>query len=606
MLSITPFLSPFNTSNIRILGSASGGLLVATYRKENTSIQLIKPNSTITVIAFKQNMDVINASLSEDNELIHITERVRSRDQKIIFKSIIYNIHSFMQYQGDYYKEPIIGLFYGKPFQKNENSKDYNYNLAFFSQGNNTLTHFIVEITSKKLIKKQMKGLSNVKWFNIEQKELLCYALLENRNNYVFSEYQLTNDGMTLTKSFKINITENAFLPSEFALLPNEDIKSPIYGFSHYKIYYTKYEKNFFVFHQVFNEGGFCSFSISEFPSIYYEDISIDNVPSDIPICFLKFSSLVFVFAPNSFICVVDISQKIPFIKILPKPYASLNCGLCAISLPLENHIIDIDSSQIYYVTICFQSPQFFSQFMNNDTFDVFALICSKLLNFQNMFSVFDILEQSKNGFHESVFFKEFIGAYAPYQPKNLCRSKSLEQLKYVRFPKIIMEELKEIEKEFPSASPHSRKETFNNRMKGIKTTENNCKKEISILKKQNGISLFLKSVFEEWTKTSNPSHFWKFRIGFSLLNETRFADFPSVQNLKDEVQLVSDEVLTPIMKQFLIYEGVFDSNYLDNDDKLKEIKYWNSHFDKIFDIESKEGIKKVQSNLDSIFMDEL
>ena len=59
-------------------------------------------------------------------------------------------------------------------------------------------------------------------------------------------------------------------------------------------------------------------------------------------------------------------------------------------------------------------------------------------------------------------------------------------------------------------------------------------------------------------------------------------------------------------MKQFLIYEGVFDSNYLDNDDKLKEIKYWNSHFDKIFDIESKEGIKKVQSNLDSIFMDEL
>lgn len=603
MLSISSFYSPLHSRSVRILGPAPNGLLVATYQKGSTSIQLIRRNSAFTVISFKQNMDIINASLSEDNELIHVTERVMSRDRRIIFKSIIHSIHSFMQYHGDYYMEPIAGVFYGPPKQLAGGRSDCRYNLLIFSQGNSSLSHFAVDVGSKKLVRKQMRSLPNVRWFDVAQREALCYALQENRSNYVFSEYQLTNDGLMLSKSFKIRVTESAFLPSEFALMPNEDVKSPIYGSSHYKMYCTKHEKKLFVFYQVFNEDSFCSFSITELQSAYTEDVVIENVPPDIPICFLKFSTLVFIFAPNSFICVVDISQKVPLIKIFPKQFAALNCGVCAISLPLENHIIDIDSNQIYYVTVCFQSPQFFSQFMDSETYNVFALICSKLLNFQNMFLVFDIIERTKNGFYESKFFKEFISVYSPNQSKGLYRSKSLDLIKFVRCPKIILDELNEIEKEFPSASQQTRKETFKRRMKSLRTTENNFKKEISVLKKQNGISLFLKSVFEEWTKTSNPSFFWKFRIGFSLLNETIFADFPSVQNLKNEVQTISDEVISPTMKQFFIYEGIFDTNLLY--DNHQEIRYWNARFETNSSLLT-DYIKNEQSPLDSIFLDEI
>ena len=146
-------------SNIRVLRSKAEYLLIGVIQKNLTTIHILQSDST-SVMVFKalHNMDVINASVSSDNTLIHVSEKVITKNHEIVYRSRIFDLQGNSIHYENVSKYPIDGIFV-----------DTSSNINFLYFNEETLSFANVEIINQKISITKIKYYNSVVWFRYDE-----------------------------------------------------------------------------------------------------------------------------------------------------------------------------------------------------------------------------------------------------------------------------------------------------------------------------------------------------------------------------------------------------------------------------------------------------
>ncbi|OHT06157.1 hypothetical protein TRFO_25845 [Tritrichomonas foetus] len=667
MLSLTPcFRGQSNSQNGqfgRVLRSTPDYLLVGSTQRDRTSIFLVRPDdSSLLVLSLAQSLDLVNASLSSDNEMIHITEKITNKTGDFIFKSKIIDItRGYFSEEGGginggcYSKEPIDGLFISPgysvypnnsannintgmnaaaglnthksignlnkalnsprndPIRSLNNIQNYNgfatpgkfnnshaicntYNFIFYTGENLSIFKIRTSFSKKAVEMVRIKLITNVIWFTFDSGDLyqipkgsgtLTY-ISGSRSSFSLVENKVEMIGITSSYSSKIFINPLSTLPDDFALRPI-NLRLPIFSpFSH-RIYMAKKDDRVYLFEQIYDENRLnCTFTCNSYPNGFKHKIIVPNVNADIPINFLQKENLVFIYAPNNFICIFDITQQIPRITLMPKQFASAICGECTAPLLENDSLIDLDTFEIFRISLSFTYPQVFINSLTSNALFGLATICARLSNVEYMSSIFRIIEL-KNDYTAAIdFFKDFFSICHSYSMKNSpTRSKSWASqsdqneihqkinLKILnKIPTSIQMKLNEFDITFPSSSHLTRTMWFCKQMKSKKINDVNIEKVISYMKQQNNMAVNIRSAIDQWIAKYNPQPIWKMIIGFSIQNETIFCDFPAVPYLKGEMDTLSQKFCSPQMGAMFAKNGILNVRIKPR--TFDQLDYWN------------------------------
>lgn len=152
--------------------------------RQGASIILSRPDKTsIVVLSFKNTVDIINASLSPDSKLVHVTDRFRSSTTtQLCYRSSIYAVQAIAKTNDRFYSEPIDAFFVAKPS---------HYHLVVHSPG--LLTNFQVIRDRKQIQRKKPEQMSNIVWVAThvhflwvasEYRKTFEFHLFEENKNY--------------------------------------------------------------------------------------------------------------------------------------------------------------------------------------------------------------------------------------------------------------------------------------------------------------------------------------------------------------------------------------------------------------------------------------
>ena len=564
----------------RIIGSTvEGSLLFLANTQQHTSIEMVSSDGrSTTVISFNKYMDLINANLSPDKELIHFTERIPSGND-FLFKSMIYNIHDFCKSKEFSANVPIDAMFV-------PNVQKSPYQLMHLI--GNQLTHLL--ITTKKhdiRIDKYRCGLhlKGVMYWKIDRERELLWAILDNRSSFCFCEFSYKGFPNSANINVPISVSKFAELPDEVSLSPKVHVHSQYFRVSKYNFFVGKYKSNYGIVQQLF-EGpdSCCGFSLYSYPSQFKRDIMVHGVEADLFLNCLIFESIIFVFIPNEFIYLIDLAQSPPNISSLPKSYSNGFCSHCAATIPLKNHIVDIDSYDIYSISIDFSHYQVLAPLMNRTSYDAFAQICARLLKSDLLCSVFWLLENINDFRNASIFIRDFFRyCKIKYTKRKKTQNKKhkIGSLNSIDIPEIIdqsqlteksipqqyQDHLYEIECEFPSTTEVSRRHYFRHLTKKIysnkdaKSIDEAAKKAINYLDQQNEIVLVIRDALDQWQKNYNKSQLWLLFIKFIIQTEAYFLQFPCIPCLKEELEAHSHDICSSTLCYMFSAQYVTNNN---------------------------------------------
>jgi hypothetical protein len=549
MLSFSPcrLLSKETRREIRVLRSTPTGFLVAALSKQKTFIYLChKDGSSIVVISFNEFCDVLNASLSDDNAFVHITERIsHTLTRKICYRSAIYDLQGISRTHEQFYPSPADGFFV---------LKTATYWLMVFHD--NELT--MAQISRGGRITRRKTAFSNVLWMDFWNRSLTI--VIENRRTYQCAIFTPTGScTWQSVSSQRVTIHEHAFLPPELCLLPLGEVHLPVYRSSRYRFFLFKVRHRTCFIQQLFRAGEPLAFNVSIVPTTWTETIVIPQVAADVPVCFFQHGELVIGFVSNHFLCVIDVKHKRPFILRLPKSFVLSGCSPCAETVPNRRMVVDIDSGEVYEVAISFQSPEVYSKLIDRNTLIGFACLTQRM---HRPDIVADLIHVFEPDYLTLLSFVQSIFSFLPPPPRAIRRPPIPEEFEDV---------VASIDTEFPAAGCLSRAGFFRAMLgQQRRISAESCDRVLRMLRDQNII--VLKSGLNQWIKKYRPSAFVQAIVRLILDTESVAAECPKIPDLRQEAQSADGVPMSQTVRSRLRECGLFQQRSRED---AEDVAYW-------------------------------
>ena len=619
-------------SRLRVIGETERKkLLYLVNNSKETSIQVVSPDGeSITALQFNEYMDIINADISPDCEIVHITKRI-TYQKGFAFSSIFYHIHSRAKSRELISDKPITAFFV-----PNGSPPDY-YLLHIV---NKKISHVHVTLTKSSIDIEVFRGginIPNVISYTYHRTTTSLIVLHEMNKQILLSEFDLTKFKSPSARPLTVAIHQYSELPPELALNPTSALHLPFFRCKTNRIFSTRYGSKVCIVEQLFESiDKDMEFTISMYPRPFNTTITVPNVKCDLPLCYQQFNSLIFLFVVNHFICIVDIAENPPFISLQLNPFSSGVLSDCSAPLPLSHHMIDLSSGDVFLVKCNLESYKLFMPFMDKTRWDLMALLCARLQNNGATTSMLKLLYECNDPLIV-VYVIQKIFSYMEYQPhtpqeekKAVIRQRSsfvppldplvnsLSQRSALssastsanasssasisyqmpgspysrrnspsvhskkKISEAIRNRLIEIETEFPSASFVSRRKTFHSLAqqiyfstpKSLRKKEEAAQKAISRLETQDDASLIFRASIDAWRNESEPDDFWQFIISFAFLSETFLTNFPQILVLKNETEQLFSEIGPSTMQRAFRVHHIFHAQSIEKDD-TEEVNYW-------------------------------
>jgi hypothetical protein len=562
-------------------------LLVGSISRNKTSILLRKVDgSSIVVMSFSQTIDLINASLSDDNELVHITERVTSTiTRRVGFRAAIYDVHGISKPFEAFYSSPVDGIFIAKPS---------HYHLLLYTSSQ--IHNFQVKRDKKGIDRKDKGSIKSVIWMNFWRGRLSIIS--DHRTGQAYQSFSPnSNFGWTPISEVAVSVHENAQLPWELSLLPNGGSRLPLFRYCNYRFFIVEVSHTICFIQQLFDQKGNLAFNLSVFPTGLSETIPIADVSPDVPICFARFGDVLVLFGPNAFICLIDLKSKVPFIRMLPKWFVSACCGQCAESIPHSNSVIDLDSGDAFALSVSYKSPELLARAIDGEVLLGCAMLAERTNNPETIADLLHVFEWQQNLPNMVRFFQHFFSLL----PQSVVRRASEFGVarRRVRIPDPFREILNAMEIQSPSAGRRSRTNFFLDHMSIRKhLNEETYTKVLQMLHEQNNAMLTLHAAFDRWVKELKATAVWQAVVAIVLQFEAMVNDCPEVPQLRTEMQDPSNMPVSRVMQHRLRSCRLFQE---ETGDELRELRYWKIKYVEDADIGDEPSIATPRMPLETM-----
>lgn len=413
-----------------------------------------------------------------------------------------------------------------------------------------------------KLVMDEVKGAFNIRhllYFEQNTNSKTIWFITGTVSSPLLHEISCSCRGVRPNSAQHIQIAATSALPGELALKATSSLVLPFYRPTDYRFYVYRHDRIVCFVQQLF-EGveSSCAFSVSIYPNGYNRIIFVPGVGGDLPLCFIGYDSIVAVFVPNYFLCIVNLSKNPPLISILPKGFAASMCGRCCSNSPIENHIIDLDSAEVFEVRFDFAASALLLPILTKPSWDVIAQICVGT-GFPNHFGyLFQMIQMTNdpNFLNQLIhqLFQYIVGAENSDDRRisgETCSSANLLHLghkKRIKYPPGTLEHLRELDEEFPSANGGSRNFFFRNLVdlflcrRDSRTIDVAVKRAFQELHRQNEVVLILREAIDFWVHTFKPSRLDQLGLAVSIQTETAAENFPAIPCLREEIGLFATQ----------------------------------------------------------------
>ena len=635
-------------SRVRVIGETDDGRLLISVNTPNfTNIEVVSSDGeSMTAISFPHYIDFVHASLSPDNELLHIVERNPSPNG-FSFSSKIINIFGKQTSKEVTSDCPITGIFLPMKkeviLQKNPhfdkssknlkqmefNQKSYNvikaYQMIHFIGP--MLTHITVTLTENSIEIQKIRGGVNlpyvIAYHYFRETSSLAIVYLDDKL-YKLTYFQFTEDSIRSKPPNAIDVLPKSLLPIELALSPSSQRHFPIFRNQTRRFFFARSQGQDFIVQQLYSENdSSLSFNISSYPKPFSQNISVPGVTPDHPICYFTLPSIMVLFIPNMFCIIIDISHSPPLIMQMPVFFSLGLSGPLSSNIPIDNTIIDIDTCDIYKLTIDFSQLTLYSKAFNTFTVPAISTICSRLnepkaiadflmcldktndsdslysfiiglmsefLSFSNPH--FTNKNPIQNVIHPANSFASMrkVNSFSPIPAPSLKGTASTFEKPPQQFPitttktiaqhnrknrppHAIQDIMQSYENEFPSAGKIPRSSSFRKIYLNIITDKEinhheAAEKALDVIKAQNDYSLVIRKALDLYKEESTP--LFSFLASFLFESETEFESLPEVKCLKSELTNESYEVCPHQIISKLTSIGVINPVF-----SKKEAHHW-------------------------------
>ena len=539
MLDISSvFSSPDASCRLRFLGEFScDEFLILVNSQKSTEIHLLNVNGNSSVaFSVKSFMDIISASLSSQRNFIHITERLPSNNG-FEFKSHVMKIDEMVKTTDFFSANPVSASFLN---QKKSNCVDI---LHF-----NGLKLIHLRLTTKGTSLHSEKVLRGANFSSV-----LCWKFNVNTETLVILQ---ENNQLTVGKFDKRNFIQvvlnaiykpmtNSDVPDELLLSPHCLSHYPYFRTTATRVEFFSYKNKMCVIEQIFNDSiQNLTFCVSIISKNFKEDVQVLNTPPGFPISTFQDNSLIFVFAQDHFICIIDISKSPPFIFV--------NCGNLVEVMNLDEQIISLPVSDANYAVsfqhfniyqISFDYPRAILLLEHNFEPLLASILVQNSPNIQTIISFLVVLQNIGYSVQAAKSMHHLLLNSSPKIQDLAKATKSIEKdLKSCSSNQQILQKVAEFERDNKSAGKLSRTQIFYlglyfkyksaKSKRGNESIEISANKIINIMSFQNLIANTINEALPQWIKEYNPSKDWQNIIKYILVKETVDLNFPKIQFL--------------------------------------------------------------------------
>jgi hypothetical protein len=544
----------------RIIGDTpSGDLLLLVNQRRGCSIDFVSPdNRAARLMLFHNYIDFVSAAASPNRQLLHVTFRVPGRDA-FRFVAVLYSVASpgvFREMRSDV---PVDAVFL-------DPAGPAIHQLVQVAGPRLSLFH--VSVAKDRIVMEPARisaTIRNLIAFQFDRASRTLWAV-SGGVAPTLHELACSSQGIAARESQHIQIAPTSALPSEVALEATISLVLPFYRSSRFKFFLYRYVGTVCFIQQLF-EGidSSCAFSVSIYPNGFSRTIFVPGVGADLPLCFLAYDAIVAVFVPNFFLCVIQIARVPPLISVLPKRFSASVCGRCCTNMPIENHIIDLDSADVFNVAFDFSAVAVLLPILTKTGWEVIAQVCagtgypSHFAHFFQMIQIandpalltnllrqlFDYIGRLDTALLNGNSRKARISGDAA--SGTLVKLDPIPQgaLKKSRqYPPGTIEHLIELDEEFPAADGGSRRLVFRHLVDALlcrrdsRTIDLAVKRAFQEMHRQNEAVLVLREAIDLWTRTFKPSQLEQLRLGVVVQTETVTGNFPAIPCLREELGL--------------------------------------------------------------------
>lgn len=586
----TPRLSDVSVKDIRVLGITHDKMLLILTQTENTSSieKVSSDGNAITVIVFNQKLDIINACLSFDNEICHITQRIQN-GKSFKFISTFYSIFQSFKSSDITADVPIDGFFL--PYSKNDSTYQMLHIIG------NRITHLKVTLMKKHIsIEKQRGGINiqNIVSYYYDRDRQTLSIIYRQQNEPQLSVFGFTNQSVQDIAKFNVFLMHTTTLPYDVSLCPMTQKNLSYYHQTPNRIFIFNNNKKTLLIQQLYTEEyQHLSFCVSSYPDAFNQIIQVPYVLADIPLCFANFNSIVIVYIPNAYFCMIDTDVRPALVTVLPKALADSICSFESVSLPLKNTLIDMESKRIHKVEIDFAELSKHKDIIDDGVLYTFALFINNNLVPEYLADLFELLRELDDKHRTQVFFQNLFHKLAMptrgIKPQKSRSHRTLAQMckgiersgdikkRIVKFPKEVREKVEQIELEFPSCGAISRRQAFRITVKALhdkkkwRETEKNAQKAIKFLEKQNIAANVIREALDIYEKKYKSNELWLLTLKIIIATEAAFISFPKIPELSKELASLGFSMCSKAMRQKLESARVMDPL----EQSTEEVTYW-------------------------------
>lgn len=547
-------------ARVRILDSTPDGkLLVQINTPKHTSIELVNENGECTTaVSFNKYMDFINANLSNDNELLHLVERIPS-PKGFCFSSRIMHIFGSQVSREIISEHPITGKFININPAK-------GYQMLHIM--GTKLTHLHITLNKTSISWNVIRGGINIPtliaYHYFRDTSTLTTVYLDDKI-YKYATFHFREDGVKSKPPINITVNEKSALPPELALNASSQMHLPIFRAQLRRFFFEKCNGQVFIIQQLYDRNtSNLSFNVLAFPKHFSQIVSVPGVSPDHPICSLHFSNLLIVFAPNLFVIVIDMSSTPPIITSMPSSLSISICGSLASNIPIKNAIVDINTNEIFKVSIDVKNMHLYERSFDRFTIPTISMILARQMDVGTIVSLIESLTQFNDRFQLlnfiQCFHNDFVGPDSrafrnhysvPTISKAASFSSSLKPERIYsgnvvssrkKVPEESLSHMEVIDTEFPSASSITRVACFKRIFTQIanesreKSPEDIADKAFKVIRRQNSAALCMRTVLDQIASEKSFDQIDMLTIKIAVATETINLNLPSVACLASEI----------------------------------------------------------------------
>jgi hypothetical protein len=547
MLRSTPCFPPTgirSTKGIRtrILGEApNSSLLFLINTLQRTSIELIRPDgSSTTVASFKSYMDLICADISPDNEYIHYTERVVNTSG-ISYQSCICHLHTVSRSKLFLAQDLISAIFV--PCKQRDSCR-------FLHVVGGRLSYVRGNRTNQIILTEQIRAGPRVhnllSWQYNRSSQLLSFFYYFEGKLYL-SEYLVSEVGIMPKPCIEFAFFPASELPPSLLVSPIEGTHLPLFNFSKTRTFVFHFSELICVVQQLFERTESVTIQISFCPNGFSKKIDALITTIDSPISCFQFDVYVFVFIPDHFSVVVDLSKSPPlFLSVTPDCISPK--GISHRTLPFgSNYLVDLENGHIFTIEMIFDriASQKLSECRH---WSLLTSLLARTLKSDMIAHFFQLLIPRNSIFdawNAITEFFTFLIAVREFQADPMA------DLDYRRdgLALGITQILDDFERIFPASGSVSRLASFWAFVQtALKTVnfEQSCQKAIQIMKTENEIVSRVHNAIEDWLEEFHPPENAKFTLFTMVDLQTHKNRLPDVPRLREKLDAIPADARIP------------------------------------------------------------